>query len=302
MIHYRTCPVCDSEKIQRILTAIDYTVSHQEFEIWQCAHCSLRFTQDIPSAEQIGKYYQSEEYISHSETSKGLVNWLYLKVRKFTLTGKRKIIESETGIKNGTILDVGAGTGAFLHHMKSSGWAVQGVEPDAKAIQRAASQYHLQLQPAESLFQLPQSAFDAITLWHVLEHVHELHNYVSELKNLLKPGGKLFIAVPNYTSLDAHHYQEHWAAYDVPRHLYHFSPAAMQQLMSMHGMAIQKIIPMWFDSFYVSLLSEKYQKSSLALVRGFISGTRSNSKAFSNRRKASSVIYVVAPAHRSPES
>lgn len=293
MIHYDSCPACNSSNISRVISARDYTVSKETFEIWQCAHCSLRFTQDIPGPADIGKYYQSEDYISHTETKKGIVNFLYLQVRRFTLRSKQKLIEKITGIKRGALLDVGAGTGAFVNHVQSAGWRAEGVEPDEQAIKRAAATYGVQLKHSSALFELTAGSYDVITLWHVLEHVHDLHGYIEQIKHLCKPGGKIFIAVPNYTSYDAEKYGAAWAAYDVPRHLYHFSPAAMNELMKKHGCSIESIHPMWFDSFYVSLLSEKYLAGSSNLVKGFLRGLTSNSKAFSNHRKASSVIYVV---------
>ena len=299
MIRYEHCPVCDSARIQQVLIAKDHTLSAESFEIWQCANCSLRFTQNVPGPDQIGSYYKSEDYISHSETGKGVVNWLYLRVRKFTLSSKRNFIEDETGTKKRNLLDIGAGAGAFVYHMKEKGWTVEGVEPDPQAIERAKSQYGIQLKPSPELFAYKTSSFDAVTMWHVLEHVHDLHEYIRHIKNITKHGGKIFIAVPNYTSFDAGHYGSSWAAYDVPRHLYHFSPASMIQLMKKHGCTIVKMQPMWFDSFYVSLLSEKYKTGHSNLIKGFWNGLRSNLKALSNSRRASSVIYVIDP-HQLP--
>lgn len=299
MIRYEHCPVCDSAGIQQVLTAKDHTVSSESFEIWQCANCSLRFTQNIPGADDIGRYYKSEEYISHSETGKGIINWLYLRIRKLTLSTKLNFIEDETGIKKGSLLDIGAGAGAFVHHMKENDWAVEGVEPDPQAIERAKNQYGIHLRPSPELFTYKSSSFDAVTMWHVLEHVHDLHEYIRHIKNITKPGGKIFIAVPNYTSSDADHYGSSWAAYDVPRHLYHFSPASIIQLMKKHGCTIEKMQPMWFDSFYVSLLSEKYKTGHSNLIKGFWNGLRSNMKALSNKRRASSIIYVINP-HQLP--
>jgi SAM-dependent methyltransferase len=295
MITYERCPVCESAAIQPVLNATDHTVTGEQFSIFQCAGCSLRFTQNIPDAGNIGRYYRSENYISHSETSKGLVNWLYIRVRKFTLSTKKTFIEDRTGVKNGSLLDVGAGAGAFIHYMQQKGWKVAGLEPDSGAIERAAREYGLQLKPSSDLFSIDPSSFDAITMWHVLEHVHDLHGYIDQIKKICKPGGKIFIAVPNYTSYDADHYSSSWAAYDVPRHLYHFSPAAMHELMRRHQCVIELIQPMWFDSFYVSLLSEKYKTGHSNLFKGFWVGWRSNLKAMYNRRKASSLIYVISP-------
>lgn len=293
MMRYERCPVCDSAGIHHVFNATDHTVTLESFGIWQCANCSVRFTQNVPGIDDIGKYYKSENYISHTETSKGLVNWLYLRVRKFTLSSKRRFIESETQQTKGMLLDIGAGSGAFVHHMKTSGWAVEGVEPDSGAIERAAREYQLSLKPSSALFNFEEHSFDAVTMWHVLEHVHDLHGYINQIKKIIRPGGTVFIAVPNYTSYDAEHYQSSWAAYDVPRHLYHFSPASMIELMKKHGFTVKKMQPMWFDSFYVSLLSEKYRTGSASLFRGFWRGLRSNMKAFSNNRRASSIIYVI---------
>jgi len=300
MIRYQRCPICDSTGIQQVLTATDHTVSREKFSIWQCAMCSLRFTQNVPEPNEIGRYYKSENYISHSETSKGIINWLYLRVRKFTLSSKRNFIEDQTGVKKGNLLDIGAGAGAFIHHMKEHGWNVEGLEPDDQAIQRASREYNLQLKPSSQLFSFQPDTFDAITMWHVLEHVHDLHGYIAHIKKICKPGGKIFIAVPNYTSYDADHYASSWAAYDVPRHLYHFSPASMLELMKKHRCVIEKMQPMWFDSFYVSLLSEKYKTGHSNLLKGFWYGLRSNMKAFYNKRRASSIIYVINPAAQMP--
>jgi SAM-dependent methyltransferase len=293
MIRYDKCPVCQSTGINKILTAKDHTVSGELYEIWQCAHCSLRFTQDVPEAINIGKYYRSENYISHTETNKGVINWLYLRVRKLTLSTKKNFIEKQTGTNSGSILDIGAGTGAFLDHMKKSGWEVEGVEPDTGAIKRANLQYGLNLKSSSALFDIKENTFIAITLWHVLEHVHDLHGYIHQLKKILKPGGKIVIAVPNYTSYDAMYYGADWAAYDVPRHLYHFSPACMLELANIHKLSIRVLQPMWFDSFYVSMLSEKYKTGRSNIIKGFFHGLRSNMKALRNRRKASSIIYVM---------
>lgn len=293
MIRYERCPICDSTGIHHVFDAVDHTVTSESFEIWQCANCSLRFTQNIPEINDIGRYYQSENYISHTETSKGLVNWLYLRVRKYTLKSKRSFIENETGLKKGSLLDIGAGTGAFVHHMKSNGWHVEGVEPDSGAIERANREYQLQLKPSPELFNFNAQTFDVITMWHVLEHVHDLHGYINQIKKISRAGATVFIAVPNYTSYDAEKYQSSWAAYDVPRHLYHFSPASMNELMKRHGLVVKKIKPMWFDSFYVSLLSEKYRTGKSNLLKGFWTGLRSNLKALSKSRRASSIIYVI---------
>ncbi|MEO8770384.1 MAG: class I SAM-dependent methyltransferase [Ferruginibacter sp.] len=293
MIHYKNCPVCKSDAIQLAFSAKDFTVTKEDFLIWKCGNCTAMFTQDIPSQEEIGKYYQSENYISHSDTQEGFINKLYHRIRKRTLAKKMQLVKNETSLQAGTILDVGCGTGAFLNTMQQAGWKITGLEPDEGARKTAQSLYNIQPLPSPQIFELPQNTFDAITAWHVMEHVHQLHEYVDQLKKIISQNGKIFIAVPNYTSHDAAHYAAHWAAYDVPRHLYHFSPKSMSVLMEMHGMKVEKIKPMWFDSFYVSMLSEQYQNGKGNIVSAFFVGLMSNFKTVFNKRKCSSVIYIV---------
>ena len=194
--------------------------------------------------------------------------------------------------KNGSLLEVGAGTGAFAHTMKTAGWEVTGLEPDPTARSNAKNKYGLELLSPELLFQLETARFDVISLWHVLEHVHELQTYWDQFHRLLKPGGCLIIAVPNYTSYDATHYKEYWAAYDVPRHLYHFSPKGMNKLGQSKGFVLENSQPMWFDSFYVSMLSEQYKNGSANLFGAVWTGALSNLKALLNRKKGSSLIYI----------
>jgi len=294
MIVYNSCPVCGNQNIYKVLSAKDYTVSGEDFEIWECGNCSLRLTQNIPGAGDIGKYYQSEDYISHSDTKKGFINSLYHSVRKRTLQQKRKLVESYTDKSAGNILDIGAGTGAFLNTMKIAGWNCTGIEPEESARNKAKELYELDLKNAEALFTLSPQSFDAITMWHVLEHVHQLQEYIKQLKHLLKEDGKLFIAVPNYTSEDAKMYGQYWAAYDVPRHLYHFSPKAMEKLLSEHGLQLETLKPMWFDSVYVSLLSEKYKTGKSNILKALMNGMKSNMNALGNISKCSSVIYIAS--------
>ena len=196
--------------------------------------------------------------------------------------------------QSGALLDMGAGTGAFLNQMKAALWEVTGVEPDEGARITAAKTIGIRLQTPEVLQDLNSRSFDAITLWHVLEHVHDLQPTVALLKNLLKDAGRMFIAVPNYTSADAAAYRLDWAAYDVPRHLYHFSPGSMEHLMKRNGLQVLEKKPMWFDAFYISLLSSKYKNSGRANLPGaFITGLRSNIGALMNADHCSSLIYII---------
>jgi len=293
-IHYTLCPVCGSAGISKVFSVKDNTVSNECFEIYHCRNCQARFTQDTPTESGIGQYYKSEDYISHTDTSKGLINRLYRFVRNYSLNQKRILVEKATGLKKGDLLDVGSGTGHFAATMKNSGWNATGLEPDDGARDVALKQHSLKLLPTTELFNLPVNKFNAITLWHVLEHVHELKKYIDTFKKLLADNGKLFIAVPNYTSHDANVYQEYWAAYDVPRHLYHFTPYTMQVLMQEFGLKIIDIKPMWFDSYYVSLLSSKYKNGDTKWIGSVWTGLVSNFKAMNDVKKCSSVIYVIS--------
>ncbi len=293
MIHYSECPLCGSQNINQLFIIKDHSVTKEEFPVWGCTDCQLYFTQDIPLENEIGKYYQSEAYISHSDTNEGLINKLYHRIRDFTLKQKRNLIRKECGIRTGSLLDIGSGTGAFLHTMQSAGWEVTGLEPDETARENSEKLNHVKaLKPGE-IINLQTSSFDSITMWHVLEHVHKLHDQMQNLHRLLKPNGRIFIAVPNHTSSDADHYKAFWAAWDVPRHLYHFSPGSMIVLAEKYGFEIIRYKPMWFDSFYVSMLSEKYKPGKSHILRAFCTGLLSNIKAWANVKRCSSVIYIL---------
>lgn len=292
IIHYNNCPVCAGDKINFLFRVKDETVSNQYFEIWECAACTVRFTQNVPDENSMGNFYKSANYISHSNTSQGLINKLYHTVRSYTLQSKKKLVEKSSGITNGSLLDIGAGTGAFASTMKKTGWNVTALEPDQSARENAKKDFCIELLPAENLFLLQPNSFNVVTLWHVLEHVHRLHEYLDTFFSLLVDGGTLIIAVPNYTGSDAETYTANWAAYDVPRHLYHFSQKSMNVLLSKHQFKLTRQKPMWFDSFYVSLLSEKYKTGKNNYIKAFINGAVSNFKALKNISKCSSVIYI----------
>ncbi len=292
-IHHYHCPACNSDKIEYALTAKDHTVSKEDFDIWHCNQCSISFTQDIPTIDQIGPYYQSANYISHSNTKKGIINQLYHLVRNYTLGSKARLVKKYSGQSTGRILDIGAGVGAFASTMKEQGWHTTALEPDSSARAEAKKQYGIDLMLPNELYSFEPQIFDVITMWHVLEHVHDLQGYWKNFNRVLPVGGKLIIAVPNYTSSDAEHYGAIWAAFDVPRHLYHFSPASMAQLAGMHGFSIVATQPMWFDSFYVAMLSEQYQYGTTRFLPAFWHGLKSNIAAIMNPNKCSSVIYIL---------
>lgn len=288
------CPVCKSTHIQPALHCIDYSLTIEHFDIVKCDNCLLQFTFPVPSIDHIAPYYNFPSYISHTDIKEGWINKIYHRVRQHTLLDKTNWVQSLFTGHKGNLLELGAGTGAFAHSMTEKGWNVTALEPDEASRKRALDNYNIHLLPIETLNELPAQKFDVITLWHVLEHVHDLKEYMQIFKKLLKHNGRLIIAVPNYTSYDAQFYKKYWAAYDVPRHLYHFSPNSMQVLVKNNQMQIVQYKPMWFDSFYISLLSEKYKQSGVfGLIRAFLIGGISNLLALKNSNKASSIIYEI---------
>ncbi len=291
MIAYTHCPVCGSQDFKEVLKAKDYTVSKEMFGISHCNGCTHRFTNPVPSQLEIGPYYKSEDYVSHTNTSKGFIHRLYQMVRKVTLQGKRRLLQSETGKKTGKHLDIGSGAGAFLATMQNAGWDCLGLEPDPDARQVAERDFAVKTKPVEELFQLEDDHYDAITMWHVLEHVHQLDSYMTKLKSLLKVGGRIFIAVPNYRSFDAEYYQAIWAAYDVPRHLYHFCPDSMRQLLERHGLKLEGMRRMPFDAYYVAMLTERHKGGSL--LKAVWIGWCSYWVALFDKERSSSVIYLI---------
>lgn len=287
------CPVCKSNATRQVLTCRDYTVSKENFDIWECSNCTLRFTWPVPDEKAIAPYYQSDTYISHSDSGKGLINKFYKGARNYTLKWKLQLVKSVARLQTGKLLDIGAGTGAFVNTMAKAGWNCTGLEPDAGARKVAKKNYGITPQASENLFTLPEQSFDVITMWHVLEHVHRLHEYIEQIKFLLKPGGIALIAVPNYTSKDAEHYGPFWAAYDVPRHLYHFSPQAMRTLVEMHGMEVRETKPMRLDAYYIAMLSENYKTGKSNLMGAVWNGFNANMAGNEDKEKYSSLIYVV---------
>lgn len=287
------CPVCNSDQSKHFLSCKDNTVSKAIFKIVECVQCSFKYTNPRPFENDLGAYYISEEYVSHSNTSKGFVNFGYQKVRKYTLKKKLNLINKLKN-KKGNLLDVGCGTGEFLNTCALNNWKTIGVEPSDAARNYAKTNYNLNVVNEGGFADFIPLNFDVITMWHVLEHVPHLNKRIEELKSVLNNDGVILIAVPNCSSYDANYYKENWAAYDLPRHLYHFTPATITKLLAKHGFKLIETVPMKFDSYYVSMLSEKYKGSSLQLLKGFLRGFISNLKAGNN--KYSSQIYLFKKA------
>jgi 2-polyprenyl-3-methyl-5-hydroxy-6-metoxy-1,4-benzoquinol methylase len=269
----------------------DHSVSGEGFELIQNSEYGFLETFPQPSSENLPKYYQSEDYISHTDSKRNLFEKAYHLIRKISLNKKLSLINSYS-LESKNVLDIGCGTGDFLQTAQQNNWTVSGIEPNKEAREIGNKKTNNSVFETGQLLKFNTSSFDVITLWHVLEHLPDLENQVTVFKKLLKPNGTLIIAVPNYKSFDAKHYKQFWAAYDVPRHLWHFNQESVSKLVSKQSMEVIKVIPMVFDAFYVSLLSEKYKAGKMNLLKGFWIGLISNLKAL-NTKEASSLIYVV---------
>jgi len=274
------------KKLEPFLNCKDFTVSDETYEVMFNTEYEMLVTSPIPV--DLENYYKSENYISHTDSKKSVIDKAYQTVKNITLKRKLSLINSfKTDSKN--ILDVGAGTGDFLKVCDSNGWNVLGVEPSSDA-RNIAKEKGVLLQ--DELLNIQNKKFDIITLWHVLEHVEKLSDYILKLQELLADNGRLIIAVPNYKSDDAKYYKEYWAAFDVPRHLWHFSQQSIQKIFSEENMVVEKVLPMKFDSYYVSLLSEKYKTGNMNPLKAFYRGFVSNLKA-KKTKEYSSLIYVI---------
>ncbi|MFK8296165.1 class I SAM-dependent methyltransferase [Capnocytophaga canimorsus] len=269
------------------MTVKDYSISQEIFELIYQPELDLYQTTPLP--QNLSKYYESDVYISHTDSKKTLFDKVYQAVKNINLKSKIHIISKYKKQKI-QLLDIGAGTGDFvLSCKKQMHWETTGIEPNEKARQLAEKK---QIRLLENYDDLKEKSFDVITLWHVLEHIPDLENEIQKINSLLKEDGILIVAVPNYKSWDAQHYKQFWAAYDVPRHLWHFSKTSIQKIFTPKGFQLLEIKPMLFDAFYVSILSEQYKTGKKNFIKGFISGMRSNIYGM-RKKEFSSHIYVL---------
>lgn len=284
------CPVCEKDKFQDFLKSTDFFLTQEKFTIVKCESCGFLFVNPRPDANKIGSYYKSTNYISHSNTRKGAFNKLYHFIRKRNHKSKLNIIQKY--VKPGSVLDIGCATGEFLAYCQKNGWKTTGVEPDESARNYAKNTNSISVYDESYFEKTGGDQFDVVTLWHVLEHVYPLAERIRQIKNLLTEHGLLVVAVPNPNSFDAKFYNEYWAGYDLPRHIYHFGQNQIKELFDKNGFSLTEILPMKFDSYYVSLLSEKYKNGKSNWIKAFFTGWRSNRFAQKNNNEYSSLIYL----------
>lgn len=273
------------------LKVVDHAVTKEPFELLYDPELEMLCTIPQPDDKDLVKYYESEDYISHTDSKRNWFEQIYQRVKKGALKRKVKLLNSVSNSPK-TLLDIGCGTGDFLNSAKNNGWEVTGIEPNTKAREIANSKLGDKVFDNQHLNHLKTGSFRAITLWHVLEHLPDLDTQINRLKQLLNDNGVIIIAVPNYKSFDASYYKEFWAAYDVPRHLWHFSRSSIAKLFQNHGLEITKILPLKWDAYYVSLLSEKYKNGWMNIFSAFFIASRSNLAA-AKSGEYSSLIYVL---------
>jgi 2-polyprenyl-3-methyl-5-hydroxy-6-metoxy-1,4-benzoquinol methylase len=274
------------------ITVKDHSVSGEEFQLVFDEVLELYKTEPQPSLEKLPSYYESEDYISHTDAKRNLFEKIYHWVRTYMLSKKMALVDFQTKSDGKKVLDIGCGTGDFLAMAKKYKWEIAGVEPDVQARNIAKEKTGIEIHENNWLESIEENTFDAITLWHVLEHVPDVEAQIALLKKIIKPSGTIFVAVPNFKSHDAKHYKQFWAAYDVPRHLWHFSQKSIKLLFEKQHLEVVKTVPMKFDAYYVSLLSEKHKTGKMNPIKGFFRGFVSNFKAITSS-EYSSLIYVI---------
>lgn len=288
------CPICGSNELVKRFNCEDYFSSNELFPVFDCLQCRFRFTNHFPSEENIGNYYDTPNYISHSDSDKGVTNKLYQFFRRMMLRRKVRLVKRFANNNEAELLDIGCGTGHFLQTARAAGFRVTGIEKSMMARDKALSLFHLNVLEDLDRF-TPDHSFEVITLWHVLEHLEKLNESVAKISKMLVQEGTLVIALPNHHSYDAGVYGKQWAAYDVPRHLWHFTSDTVERLMLKHGMRVVKRYRMPLDAFYISLVSESYKGSSpwSRFPKAFVTGTTSFLLSLFDLKQSSSIIYII---------
>ena len=295
MTTLKECPICSESNFTQKIRCKDHTASKEYFTIVSCETCGFLFTNPRPKNQNLNDYYKSDSYISHTNNSKGTFNRIYQAVRKHTIRKKVSLLKKLK--KNGVHLDIGCGTGEFLNACKKRGYKTKGIEPSKTARKKAIKNYNLSISENTDLSKYKNAEFDSISMWHVIEHMPNLNENISQLNRILKPDGKLIIAVPNHNSWDANYYKEYWAAWDVPIHLWHFSKTTIKKIFKKHNLRLIQIKPMLFDSYYVSILSEEFAFGEKNFIKGFIIGFISNLFGVLTKRGHSSITYVFEKDH-----
>lgn len=289
-----TCPACGASDNTGLYKAKDHLVSGRDFMIRRCNACGMGWTTDPPSESDAGKYYVSEDYISHTDRKQTTADYLYHLARSFMLGRKKRLVTSFTGKRTGVVIDIGSGTGYFPAYMKKKGWKATGIEISEAARKYSAEKFGLEVIAPANVKALPSGTADCITLWHVLEHLYNPAEWIEEIFRILKHEGICIIALPNFSSADSEWFGNRWAALDVPRHLWHFTPGSLRLFAERNGFSCERIISLPLDLFYISMLSFRNQGSRMPLIRGLLTGTFLAVRSSFRKYRASSLVYVLS--------
>lgn len=287
----KECIICNHKYFNNFIDCKDYFLSKEVFSICECRNCGFKFTNPRPLPDNLPGYYDPNEYLSYTNSKKGFLSSIYQLVKNITI--RRKYLAINKLFSTGTILDIGCGTGDFLNYFKKNNWLTYGIEPNKFARDYAIKNYNIDVKQENEINNFSSNHFDVITMWHSLEHVSSLRDLIINITRILKDNGIIVVAVPNCDSWDAKYYKDHWAAYDVPRHLYHFTPKTLGLLFKNYSFKIVNTFPMIFDSFYISLLSEKYISGKTKYFKALANGIKSNFYARKNEKNYSSLIYFL---------
>ncbi len=297
MTEARPCLVCGDNGFTGLFTAKDHLVSGESFIIRRCDACGFVFTADPPNEKDIGSYYISEDYISHSDKKQSITEYLYHLARRWMLRRKYRLVAAATRMDSGTLIDIGSGTGYFASYMQKKGWNVTGIELNEQARNYSVSMFGIKALAPEAIKDIPDRSADCITFWHVIEHLYDPAGWLNEVKRILRDDGKCIIALPNLDSADARWFGNRWAALDVPRHLWHFTPATLIRFAGDHGFTCSKIRTLPLDVFYISSLSYRNSGCKLSLLRGIFTGTLLTINSIFRKNSASSLIYELSKKH-----
>lgn len=283
------------KKLKHVLSANDHLVTGRKFDILKNPETTILETHPRPTKEELPTYYDSENYTSHNDKSAGIVSFCYRIIKSISTSRKIRIgqnsLSKNTPQNKPRLLDVGCGTGDFLYSCLKKGWQINGIENNKNAKNNSRTEVSSFIFDDFEFLKSQPERFDIITMWHSLEHIIDLKQTIVDMKKLLTNKGVIVVACPNHKSFDAIFYKESWAAYDLPRHLWHFDKDSISKLFVEHNMQLTKTLPMYWDSFYISILSEKIISKKNKFLKGIIVGLLSNVSAMFSKEH-SSLIYV----------
>ena len=290
-----TCIECQSNVNEEAIRLHDHLVSKKLFVIDHCKNCGFRYIKNPPDESEAYKFYETDEYVEHSDSADGFINTIYHQARKWMMRFKHNLINKHG--KKQRILDFGTGTGYFLNYMKSRGFDVTGIEISEKARKFGKEQFGLNIYPPSEIFEesFPKE-FSYISFWHVLEHVYEPQKVIGRLRDLLTDDGVMVVALPNYKCLEASVYKEYWNGYDVPRHIWHWDESSFRKFAENCGFKVTKTKILPLDPFYNCLISESYRKKKWAHILIPFIGGASLVQGWMSHKRASSIVYFLQKA------